>query len=233
MSPRPAKAHAQEALADSILNIGWTQITQGGIDALNLRAIGRSLGITAPAIYHYYPDRIALIQALRQQHIVTGTAQLALIWQKHGAQRAHIGVHALCHEYRRWATAQPQRYLVVFGYDPDYATPPAWMIALLIPFVQACETLRQQQQMRMRTNLILTTQGQAQLAAWHAVAGHVDATAVATAVVIWSRLHGLMYTELSQMTPAFGVTWSDLFRFELNAMMRELFYAPQTSTIQE
>lgn len=232
MSPRPTKAESQAALAELILEVAWSQIAAGGLDAINLRAIGRALGITAPAIYHYYPDRSALLQALRQQYLLRGSAQLQQAWRTHGVRRAHMGVYAVCDAYRTWAMAMPHAYLVLFAHDPDHNTPPDWMMQLLAPFAQAVEALRQQNQMRMRTNLVLTAAGQVQLDAWRTVVGPVDATAVATAVVIWSRLHGLMLAELGRDVPEFGVEWASMFRFELNAMMRELFYAPQISTTQ-
>ncbi len=51
-------------LAESIKATAWEQIAEAGTAALSLRAIARKLGITAPAIYNYYPDRDALVTAL-------------------------------------------------------------------------------------------------------------------------------------------------------------------------
>ncbi|MBM4413277.1 MAG: TetR/AcrR family transcriptional regulator [Chloroflexi bacterium] len=232
MSPRPAKAAAPTALAEEILQAAWAQIAVGGTDAINLRALGRTLGITAPAIYHYYPDRSALIRALQQSHVAQGTTQLQQLWQKHGAARAHTGMHALCQAYRAWAVATPYAYQVVFAPDPGQTMPPAMIIPLLAPFVAASEALRQQHLMRIRTSLTLTPEGQRALATWQSIVGAVDATAVATTVVIWSRLHGLVGGEIVQQIPAFGVDWAQLFRFELNALMREMFYMPQRDTTQ-
>ena len=227
MSPRPAKAEASTALAEEILQAAWTQIAVGGTDAINLRALGRTLGITAPAIYHYYPDRSALIRALQWSHIERGTTQLQQLWQKHGAPRAHTGLHALCQAYRAWAIATPYAYQVVFAPDPGHTMPPAMIIPLLAPFVQASEALRQQNLTRVRTSLTLTPEGQRALALWQSIVGEVDATAVATAIVVWSRLHGFVGGEIGQQIPAFGVDWAQLFRFELNSLMREMFYMPQ------
>lgn len=232
MSPRPTKAQAQPALADAILDVTWAQILAGGTDAINLRAIGRTLGITAPAIYHYYPDRAALVQALRYRHLNQGATQLAHEWQRQGVDQAYTGMHAVCYAYRTWAIADPLAYLMAFGHDTGNPTPPAWMMQLLMPFVQAVDVLQQQNQVRVRTQLTLTPQGQTAFDAWRAVVGDVDATAVATAVIIWSRLHGLMVAELGRVIPEFGVDGASMFRFEVNALMRELFYPPQIHTTQ-
>ncbi len=232
MSPRPTRAQAHTGLAEAIRTAAWAQVAQGGVDALNLRAIGRTLGITAPAIYHYYPDRTALMCALRQAHIHDGATRFAQVWQKHGPPRAHAGIQALCHEYRRWATEHSHAYMVVFAHDPDHGIAPAWMVELLKPFVQSVEALRQQGQMRIRTNLALTTHGAAEFAVWQALVGEVDTTAVATAVVIWTQLHGMMIAEVGRDIPGFGVDWASMFRFALNTMMRELFYMPQIHTTQ-
>lgn len=50
----------------AILETAWRQIAESGAASLSLRAIARELGITAPAIYNYYPDRDALVTALHR-----------------------------------------------------------------------------------------------------------------------------------------------------------------------
>lgn len=56
MSPRPLRTQQYSNLPRVILDAAWRQIAELGAPALSLRGIARELGITAPAIYHYYPD---------------------------------------------------------------------------------------------------------------------------------------------------------------------------------
>ena len=64
MSPRPRRNERQANLQEAIKETAWKQIGEFGAQALSLRAIGRSLRITAPAIYNYFPDRDALVTVL-------------------------------------------------------------------------------------------------------------------------------------------------------------------------
>ena len=61
---RPMKSQQTPNMQAAIVETAWRQIAESGAASLSLRAIARELGITAPAIYNYYPDRDALVTAL-------------------------------------------------------------------------------------------------------------------------------------------------------------------------
>jgi AcrR family transcriptional regulator len=60
---RPIKKEQIPHLQEAIKDTAWRLIAEFGAPALSLRAIGRALNITAPAIYNYFPDRDALVTA--------------------------------------------------------------------------------------------------------------------------------------------------------------------------
>ena len=64
MSPRPKVADQHPNLDEAIKETAWRQIAETGASAMSLRAIARELGITAPAIYNYFPRRDDLVTAL-------------------------------------------------------------------------------------------------------------------------------------------------------------------------
>ena len=62
---RPTKKEQIPNLPEAIKETAWQQIAEKGAAALSLRAIARqTLGITAPAIYNYFPRRDDLVTAL-------------------------------------------------------------------------------------------------------------------------------------------------------------------------
>ena len=64
MCPRPKTADQHPNLEEAIQKTAWKQIAEHGAPALSLRAVARELGITAPAIYNYFPRRDDLVTAL-------------------------------------------------------------------------------------------------------------------------------------------------------------------------
>ena len=61
---RPTLKKQIPNLQEAIKETAWKQIAETGAATLSLRSIARELGITAPAIYNYHPDRDALVTAL-------------------------------------------------------------------------------------------------------------------------------------------------------------------------
>jgi len=89
-----------------------------GPDAVSLRAIGRAMGMTAPALYRYFGSREDLIR-----HVV-GDIFTEIADDIHGAIAAAgeasggdmtAKMIAACGEFRRWALAHPPEFGLLFG----------------------------------------------------------------------------------------------------------------------
>ncbi|GAA4701975.1 TetR/AcrR family transcriptional regulator [Phytohabitans rumicis] len=100
-------------------------LAAGGPQAISLRAIARDMGMTAPAIYRYFPSLDALILALAEDllHEVADTvaAATAAAGDSPGDQLA-----AMARAFRRWSVAHPVEFALIFGNPgvadlaPDY-----------------------------------------------------------------------------------------------------------------
>jgi len=64
VSPSRRERLRNATLAD-IRHAARAQLAAGGPAAVSLRAIARDLGMTAPAIYRYFPSLDALMQAVQ------------------------------------------------------------------------------------------------------------------------------------------------------------------------
>lgn len=90
-----------------------------GAEAVTLRAIARSIGITAPALYRYYRSHSDLIDNLRADIGAELAQELAEDVASLPPQDGLAQFLAVCRGFRRWALAHPREFALVF------ATPPA------------------------------------------------------------------------------------------------------------
>jgi AcrR family transcriptional regulator len=230
MSPRPKQNEQHPNLEAAIKETAWKQITEFGASALSLRAIARELNITAPAIYNYFQRRDDLVTALivdaftslgeSQKNSLTNLPEDDL-----AARLTTLGL-----AYRDWAVVYPQRYQLIFGTPiPGYKAPAditvpaaAWSLVSLIETVQAIYISGR---LRMDRFAEMTPELVSMLEAWSQFAGGTDAKVLYTALVIWSRVHGLVALEIGNQMPSFITDPGEIYRREISAMTDEFLEA--------
>ena len=107
---RPTLKKQIPNLQEAIKDTAWKQIAETGAATLSLRSIARELGITAPAIYNYFPDRDALVTALIvDAYTSLGESQQASI-DKLPVEDLEARLAALGLAYREWAIIYSQCY---------------------------------------------------------------------------------------------------------------------------
>jgi AcrR family transcriptional regulator len=93
-------------------------LVEEGPDAVKLRAIGRAMGMTAPALYRYFGSREDLLQHVcgdifteiaADIHAAVGRAA-----QASGGDTA-AKLIAACQAFRAWALAHPREFGLLFG----------------------------------------------------------------------------------------------------------------------
>lgn len=225
---RPTKQQRHPDLRHAITRAAWQQIATAGASALSLRAIARALSISAPAIYHYFPDRDALVTALIIE------AYTSFSDHQHAAYRAlgdddGVGrLRATGLAYRQWALAHPQHYQLIFGAPiPGYHAPPTVIPAAtqaLRPLLGVVETLRRLGLLRSAgVPLPPSVVGLAGAPPLQFDACAIESLGVA--LLIWSRVHGLVSLELGGQLPLGGITGGELYRHELDAIERQFIGA--------
>jgi AcrR family transcriptional regulator len=86
-----------------------------GPDGLSLRAIAREMGMTAPALYRYFPSREDLITALIAQLYDELTATLEAARDAADPADARVKLAAASRAFRSWALAHPREFALLFG----------------------------------------------------------------------------------------------------------------------
>lgn len=107
-----------------IKTIALRQLAEGGPGAISLRGIAREMGMTARAIYSYFPTRDDLITAL-MSGIAASLAQ-ALTTATNAVPATDPGGRLLAwgQALRQWALAHPESFRLFYGRPiPGYQPP--------------------------------------------------------------------------------------------------------------
>ena len=208
MSPRPRRAQQHPDLQTAIKEAAWKQIAEFGAAALNLRAIARSLGITAPSIYNYFPNRDALVTALIVDAFVSFADSLAISTAAIPEQEHAGRLQALGMAYRAWAIAYPERYQLIFGTPiagyvaPVEITQPVAgrSLAILVGLLQAAYAAG-----KLHTDAAheMSPQLRAMMAAWQQERGAAGEHVLFLALEMWGQVHGLVLAEIGHQYPPF------------------------------
>ncbi|HEU5110771.1 MAG TPA: TetR/AcrR family transcriptional regulator [Micromonosporaceae bacterium] len=104
---RAATVHEIKAAARGML-------VAGGSQAISLRAIAREMGMTAPAIYRYFPSLEALISDLVEDLFdeLRGEVVAARDAEPNGELERMV---AMARAFRRWSVGHPAEFALLFG----------------------------------------------------------------------------------------------------------------------
>jgi AcrR family transcriptional regulator len=223
---RPSKKTQIPNLQEAIKDTAWKQIAEAGAAALSLRAIARELKITAPAIYNYFPDRDALVTALIiDAYTSFGDYQLASRDAQAGDDPAGR-LQAIGFSYRQWALEYPQRYQLIFGTPiPGYEAPMMEVLPSaarsLNALVSVVDELRIANKLNAEGFPAVQPGYESMFDVWRGFAGDYDIFSLSVAMIIWSRVHGLVSLEIAGSMPPFGVDGASLYRYEMESIVRQ------------
>ncbi|HCR72834.1 MAG TPA: TetR family transcriptional regulator [Anaerolineae bacterium] len=220
---RPKKKKQIPNLQEAIKETAWKQIAEVGAPALSLRAIARELKITAPAIYNYFPDRDALVTALIiDAYTSFGDSQIeardAISTSDNKKRFLAIGK-----AYRNWAHEFPQRYQLIFGTPiPGYQAPfdevfpsSARSLGALVSVVEA---FRLAGKLNIDSFPKVKSEYKVSFEMWKTYGGEADVLSLSVAMIIWSRVHGIVSLEIQGNLPPFGEKGDALYMYELNSI---------------
>lgn len=223
---RPIRKNQIPHLQEAIKEVAWKQIAESGAPALSLRAIARELKITAPAIYNYFPDRDALVTALIIDAFTSfGDWQLeardSVPASHHAARMKAIGL-----AYRGWAHRYPQRYQLIFGTPiPGYKGPVEEILPSsarsLSALVSVVEAMRKAGKLNVEAFPKVKPEYKPSFEMWTSYGGQADLISLSVAMVIWSRVHGIVSLEIQGNLPPFGPKGDALYLYELASIQRQ------------
>jgi AcrR family transcriptional regulator len=227
---RPTRKKQIPNLQEAIKKTAWKQIAEYGAPALSLRAIARDLKITAPAIYNYFPDRDALVTALIiDAYTSFGDSQIEA---RDAVPAADLNgrMNAIGIAYRTWAHTYPQRYQLIFGTPiTGYEAPMMEVLPSaarsLSALVSVVEQIRVAGKLNVKSFPQVKDEYKVSFETWKKFGGDVDMLSMSIAMVIWSRVHGIVSLEIAGNLPPFGTSGDELYLFEMNSITGQFIKA--------
>lgn len=111
--------------AREIKETAMALLAEGGPGAVTLRAIARRMGMTAGALYGYHATRDDLLTALINEVYTALMDEIEKARDALPPDDAPGRLLAWAETFRRWATANPEGFRLVYGEPvPDYQPPP-------------------------------------------------------------------------------------------------------------
>lgn len=222
----PRAERRREATRNEIQAAAWEQVARDGAAGLSLRAVAAAIGLSAPALYRYFPSKDALVTALIVDAFGSLAAAQTRVLQQGGGTWQQV-LRRLGQAYRAWALATPSAFFMIFGDPmPGYSAPLAEVMpaaaASLQPLTLAVERAWSEGDLRLPLDPAPTPALDDALRAWAAASHPTHPDVLYLAFSIASRVQGLMLIELGRQLPPFFVDGADLFDRELERMIRDL-----------
>ena len=195
------------------------QLAESGPGGVSVSAIGKQLGVSGPALYRYFASRDELLTELVIDAYHDLAAALSAAASA-GANQApspepRARFEAIARAYRSWAVAQPHRYRLLFGPPlPGYDAHEQQLVeAAQAAMNQLLGILRE---LGDRPAASPPQPLAAQLSAWaQARVPGIDPATALRAVLVWSRLHGLVSLEIAGNFASMGVDPDQVFEAQL------------------
>jgi AcrR family transcriptional regulator len=205
------------------------QMAERGTAGLSLRGIGREMGITAPAIYNYFPRLEDLITALIVDSFTALAEAMEAAETAAPPDRPYDGIMTLCLAYRQWAVEHPTDFQLIYGNSiPGYHAPEELTIPLARrPFLGLFRWF-------IRANeageLTIPAEYQAVppamvegIAAWKCLSGiEMPDELLGLLMSGWSRIYGAVMLELfHHLQPLVG-DGATFYRYEVAAFLQQM-----------
>jgi AcrR family transcriptional regulator len=217
--------------AEGIKQVAWRQLAEQGSSGLSLRAIGRELGVTAPALYNYFPRLDDLITALVVDAFGESGRWMIDAGNAAAAQSGHAvpAIEAMLLAYRDWAVTWPARFALIYGNPiPGYEAPAEITVPLAArPFLALMERLAEayaQGEIGIPPEFSPAPPATDALlrAAYPDLAARAPSELACVLFDSWARMHGLVFLELyGHIAPVTGDT-AAYYRYEVRLLLQRL-----------
>lgn len=109
---------------EEIVALAHKQMAESGTAGISLRGIARDMGMTAPALYRYFPSRDDLITVLIVDAYNAHADAIAAADARYPRSAYGDRVAAMLIAYRDWAIAYPVDFQLIYGNPiPGYEAP--------------------------------------------------------------------------------------------------------------
>ncbi|GGM82363.1 TetR/AcrR family transcriptional regulator [Dactylosporangium sucinum] len=112
--PPTRRERVRAATLDEILQVARRLLVQETIAGVTLRAIARDMGMTAAALYRYYPSLESLVAGLCARLYEECTTEIAEARDLAGSDPG-ARLYAMCRTFRAWSVTHPAEFNLMFA----------------------------------------------------------------------------------------------------------------------
>lgn len=216
------RARLRAETAQEIKSIALALMAEAGPDAISLRAIAREMGMTAGAVYGYYATRDELITTLISDVYTELVGAVEAARDARPPDDAGGRMLAWGEAFREWAIANPQGFRLIYG-DPvnGYRAPaggpaPAAARRACVGLTGLVAGIWPHVAPRLSTGDYRWSDFQPGLVTLvRETFPELPAAAVAVALRVWGRMHGLVALEIYGHLGLQTVDAAKLYRDEM------------------
>ena len=220
------KEKQREATMQEIKNLAWEQMKENGPANLSMRRITSEMQMSSAAIFRYFPNRDALLDALTEDAFRSQNELLLKIFQSSEAAPLTQRFREMGEAYRNWGVENPVHYMLIYGtpipgYQPDWQkmiSETGKGLSLL------CELVAEGYQAQKFRHPALSLNPQLSHSLLNTLKmRNMDFSPEVfyTALSIWSRLHGMTSLELIGQYAMLIPEPALFFRRELESLLNE------------
>lgn len=118
-APATKNSYHHGNLRESLLQAAQEHLQHEGLDTLSLRALAKTLGVSATAVYSHFADKIDLLIDLRTQGFEVLTQHLAATLESAPNASGEDKVRLLAHGYMAFARNTPHLFDNLFSWSPE------------------------------------------------------------------------------------------------------------------
>ncbi|MFE7508483.1 TetR/AcrR family transcriptional regulator [Promicromonospora sp. NPDC057488] len=244
--PLTRRERLRRQTVDEIVERALELVDTGGAHGLSIASVSKAMGMTPPALYHYFASREALLDALvLAGYTDLGTAVEAAA-DAASDRPAADQVAAIAHAWRRWALEHPRRYAMLFTGSRREAVDPLEHVGpisrSMLALVRAIQDLVPEDGARSAggvgaagarpdgdaraadTELGSDPGLDSELSRWGRSLGASARTApgaLRLALSTWYRVHGLVSLELVGGFDTMGLDGGSLLAAEVRSLVQE------------
>ncbi|MFD7702765.1 TetR/AcrR family transcriptional regulator [Streptomyces caelestis] len=228
-APLTLRQRRRAVATQEIVEAAERHIAEHGPAALSLRAVARSLGMSVQALYHYFPNRDALVTVLitRAYDDMADAVRTAVdtVPDDPAVPRFVIAAEG----YRSWAIAHPELFRLLYGTPlRDYAAPSEGpttraMRRMSAVFRRALFDGFTEAQLAAADTRTLSPPLRAHLEALPPDgAPALPAPAMVLMLSGWGHLHGLVVLEVFGHTSFMGDHQAEIFRMAMRDLLTDV-----------
>lgn len=220
--------------AETIKQVARAQMAKLGTAGLSLRGIARTLGVTAPALYNYFPrleDLITglIVDAFTSLAAAMNAAADAAMAESADTEKCLPAIEAMGLAYRAWAMAHPTEFQLIYGNPiPGYEAPAEITVPLAsLPFERLTTLFAQAWAagaLRIPPHYAVAPPTVRNYIETHFGAPTSEAPPELLCLIVssWARLHGMVLLELfGHLAPVTGDP-AAYYAYELRAWRETL-----------